>query len=215
MKEVHRTKLKKEVKSDASGGKGKQSTPKASAVGFPWRYVGVGAVVFIIILAVLVIKPMNFGNNPPGTLPGECINDKTLQVNFAVTLHILVTDYRTGKDNYTHLIPNGIGTAPINDQACTRRLHTDYDYTPSNQPAKIKVQSPEVKDFALGDFFNIWDNQTLGPDKVLTYWTPDWRIVFKVNGVTVDDTRVSPPYHYETYKLIPNQDIEFYVIYEG
>jgi len=215
MKEVHKTKLKKESKSAVSEGKGKQGTSNVSTVGFPWRWVGVGLVVFIIILAVLIIKPIDFGNNPNGTVPVECIDGKTLQVNFQVTLHIMVTDYRTGKVNYTHMIPNGIGTAPINDKACTRRLHTDYDYTPGSQPAKIKVQSPDIRDFTLGDFFGVWDNQTLEPDKVMTYWTPEWRIVFKVNGITVDDTGTSPPYHYETYRLTPNLDIEFYIIYEG
>jgi hypothetical protein len=208
LKEVHKTKMKKQDKAGAAGEKPGSKKPKASVVAFPWKWVGVGAVALIIILSVIVIRPMLPGGNPTNSnVPEECIEGKTLQVNFVVSLHIIITSRDT-----TQLIPNGIGTDPIDGQSCTRRLHTGYDYNTSYQAARIHVESPETKDYTLGDFFFIWNNQSLGPGKVLSFWVDyQWRIVFKVNGAVLADTNTNPGYHYETFKLSADQDIVFYV----
>ena len=206
--------MKKSEKTSGANEKAVSKKTGGSAVTFPWKWVGVGAIALIIILSVILIRPsLPGGGSNNSNLPDECIQGKTLIVNFVVTLHVMVTDYRTNKVNYTHMIPNGIGTAQLNGQDCVRRIHTDYDYTPNSQPARIKVQSPDVRNFTLGNFFETWDNQTLAPDMILSYSTPQWRIVFKVNGVTIDDTDVNSPYHYENYRLYPDQNIEFYITY--
>jgi hypothetical protein len=203
--------MKKQDRVGGTGEKAESKKPKASVVAFPWKWIGVGAVALIIILSVIVIRPLLPGGgstNP--NVPEECIEGKTLKIDFDVSLHIFITDDH--RNNYTQLIPNGIGTDPIDGQSCTRRLHTGYDYNTSYQAARIHVESPESGDYTLGDFFLVWNNQSLGPGKVLSFWlSGGWRIVFKVNGAVLADTNINPTYHYETFRLIADQDIVFYV----
>ena len=200
-------------KQEKVGGTGEGAGSKkltGPSVGFPWKWVGVGVVVFIIILSVIILRPILPGSNPTNSnASGECINGKTLVVDYVVSLQIFITD--SHRDNYTQLIPHGIGTDPVNGQACTRRLHTEYDYNSSNQAAKIHVESPEEKNFTLGDFFYIWNNQSIGPDAILSFQHPPWRIVFQDNDGLVADTNTNPGYHYEAYRLRPDRNLVFHV----
>jgi len=217
MKEVHKIKRKtsEQGRSRGDSKRTKGKSPRGGGVGFPWRLIVVGIVVLTMIGSILVIRP----GSPPapdgnGSIPAECVQGKTLVVNFDVKLHLYVTDPATHKNNFTHLIPNDLGKDPIDGQACTRSLSTGSasEYNASSQDAVIHVQSPEAKNFTLGDFFLLWSGQTLEPGKVASYWTNyGWRIVMKVNGAVVADTNVNPLYAYAALKLAPNQNIDFYV----
>jgi hypothetical protein len=213
LKEVHKTHIRKQEKVGDAGKKGESKKPKASVVAFPWKWVGVGAIALIIVFSVIMIRPLLPGGgstNP--NVPEECIEGKTLTIDFVVSLHIFITDASTHRDNYTQLIPHGIGTDPIGGQSCTRRMHTGYDYNSSSEATRIHVESPEEKTYTLGDFFLIWYNQTLGPGKVLSFWYESgWRIIFKVNGAVVADTSTNLGYHYETFVLSADQNIIFYI----
>jgi len=166
--------------------------PRGSEVAFPWKWVGVGFVVFIVVLAVIVIKPgfPSGSSNPPGTNPDLCTEGKNILVSFTFTLHILITDHvGSTRNNYTQPIPNDIGKEPLPDGTpCTRRM---YSYTappsdPFTGPATIHLDSPEDRSYYLEDWFVIWNqglNSTPGHMRVLTYAQPDWNVTLKVDGL--------------------------------
>ncbi len=222
MKEVHKIKYKTPEKKGVEKALGKSSSKarRGSAVTFPLKWIVVGIIVMAMIGSVVVIKPglPSGPDDNPNTTPAECIEGKTIQASFTLTLHIYVTDLSVGKDNYTHPITNNLGKDPIDDKTCTRRLYTgsEDEYDASRDAAIIHVQSPEARDYTLGDFFSIaWHNQTLAPGKILSYWYEQpygWRIVMKVNGQVISDTDNDlGSYHYENYLLRPDRIIDFYV----
>lgn len=72
-------------------------------------------------------------------------------------------------------VPTNIGVGPT----CMTVLHT---HTPDGL---IHVESPEQRDFTLGDFFAVWQ-QPFSKDEVLTYKTDvSSRIRVTVNGTEV------------------------------
>lgn len=73
-------------------------------------------------------------------------------------------------------VPADIGVGPT----CMTALHT---HTPDGI---IHVESPEIRDFTLGDFFAVW-NQPFSKDEILTYKANAMhRVRITVNGVEVD-----------------------------
>jgi len=211
MKTVHGTKLKAKLQSEEHGKKSEAKSPKAPIVGFPWRWVGVSALVLIIVLAVIVIKPGSpSGTNP--NVPEECIEGKTLARSFTWRLHIHYTNLQVipAVHNYTHPIPHDIGKEPINDQQCTRRMYSgsSSEYNSSRDPAIIHVNSPEPKTYYLMDWFKIWGqdlNSTPEHKFVVSYGEPTWTITLTV------DFGNPPTNKWENIELTQDRLIDFYI----
>jgi hypothetical protein len=74
-------------------------------------------------------------------------------------------------------IPTNIGI----DSGCMHPLHTH------DKNGEIHVESPQKRDFILGDFFTVW-KKSFSKDKVLDYKADDTHVIREtVNGVEVQD----------------------------
>lgn len=103
----------------------------------------IGALVVVVGIGILVVKIF------PGSSPSErsnrevalgCTTDMATQFHIHPHLRIV----KSGKDI---IIPANIGIKP----GCMNALHTH------DTSGTIHVESPQKRDFALGDFFAVWN----------------------------------------------------------
>ena len=98
-----------------------------------------------------------------------CTTDMATQFHIHSTLEIIV-------NGQTQTIPANIGIRPT----CMTSLHT---HTPDGV---IHVESPEKRDFTLGDFFAVWQ-KPFSKDEVLEYRTDHSHAIrVTVNGSEVN-----------------------------
>lgn len=185
MRNVHKSKLKAKEKRKLKDDERTARRPKSARITFPWKWIGVGVIAIVLVLSIIILKPDLIGNSPPSTLPEDCVQDKPVLVDFTFRLHILNTNNNTNKFNYTHPIGYNIGKEPINGQPCTRRIFSgsEFEYNRSSQPAVIHVRSPEIREYRLYEFFNVW-NQPINKSQgiLVSYYTTTSNIIMKVDG---------------------------------
>ncbi|MCX6787993.1 MAG: hypothetical protein NT108_02400 [Candidatus Kaiserbacteria bacterium] len=98
-----------------------------------------------------------------------CTSDMATQFHIHPHLEILINGEQQS-------IPANIGVKP----ACMNALHTH------DASGTLHVESPEKRDFTLGDFFAVW-GQTFSKDQVLQSMIGETHhIRVTVNGVEVD-----------------------------
>jgi len=220
MKSVHKKKLKpKRLDENLAGPGGKDGAlkgPRDSTVSFPWKWLGAGTIVLILVFAVIIIRPSLSSNPNPsnnGNLPAECVRPGDVVARYTFTLRILKTDTIGAIPDYNYPISYGIGKLPFNGTACTRKMYTSdvgppFEYNDSSQPAIIHVESPTSKN-TLGDFFKIWDQElNYSRQQILSYInssssSPRYDIVMKVNEVYSGV--------WERLETQPSMSIVFYV----
>ncbi len=133
--------------------------------------MGAITIVVIVVLGFLIFrnsKPLSSKTNREVAL--TCTTDMATQFHIHPNLKIMI-------NGEPQAIPTNIGVTPT----CMTSLHTH------DNSGKIHTESPEKRDFTLGDFFAVW-NKTLTKDQILDYKVGDTHIIRQtVNGREVQD----------------------------
>lgn len=129
--------------------------------------------VLVIGISVLLIVSGSFflSNNAKNTRPKtttelvmSCTTDMATQYHIHSHLQIII-------NGQVQEIPASVGI----ENNCLHPIHTH------DNSGKIHVESPEKRDFILGDFFNVW-NKPFNKDQILDYKREDNHTI----KVTVD-----------------------------
>ncbi|HSR89646.1 MAG TPA: hypothetical protein VLK22_04645 [Candidatus Udaeobacter sp.] len=148
-----------------------------------WWIVGLISIIFIILIIKAATKPAKIKNN--AQLLASCTTDMATQFHIHPYLKIII-------NSQPQEIPANIGIS----SECMHAIHT-HDNT-----GKIHVESPEKRDFTLGDFFLIWQ-KTFNKNQILNYKADAAHIIGEtVNGLVVND--------YENTILRDNDQIVIY-----
>ena len=150
------------------------------------NYLIGGAVILIVVglLGFNNFKALLSGNPARSTreLAMSCTLDMYTQFHIHPHLRIVVNGAEQS-------VPANVGIT----LDCMHPLHT-HDAT-----GEIHVESPEQRDFTLGDFFAVW-GKTFGKDEILSYHADqDHRITMTVAGAENEE--------YENLILQDKQDI--------
>ena len=137
-----------------------------------WLCVISFSIAGVIIWGVMASEKSNEARNETKTsrdIALTCTTDMATRFHIHPQLKITIN----GSDQ---TIPANIGIKSF----CMNSIHT-HDTT-----GVLHVESPVKKDFALGDFFAVWDKE-FNQNKILDYKTDDTHIItVSVNGKLVD-----------------------------
>lgn len=128
-------------------------------------------IIIIVIVVILMVSPRFFrGKLLEGKtsreIANQCVNHEGIGMHIHPELRIII-------DGQELQVPSNIGVS----SACMKAIHT-HDAT-----GKIHIESPIVKDFTLGDFFDVWQ-QPFNKNELFDKTVDDkHRIVLMVNGV--------------------------------
>lgn len=140
---------------------------ESSSLGF-WIIAG------ITLVALLVIGWLIFGNSASTKTTRElaaiCTTDMATQFHIHPVLKIII-------NGETQTIPSGVGI----NAGCMNPLHTHDD------KGIVHVESPEKRDFTLGDFFFVW-GKPFNQNQILDFVADDNHTIRQtVNGQEVQD----------------------------
>ncbi len=132
-----------------------------------WIWGGVA-----LLIGLLLIGWSRFNEaRTPYDVTQECVTHENLAVHIHPMLSINI-------DGVQQPIPGGIG---LESASCFRPVHTHDDI------GMLHVESARPRDFALGDFFKVW-NKTFTKDQILdSVVDANHEIVVTVNGVPNTD----------------------------
>ncbi len=139
----------------------------------PALWWGLGAIASIAVLAVVFAVATSSSRNAASARTTRdvalaCTTDMATQFHIHPHLDIII-------NGQPQLIPANIGITP----ACLSALHTH------DTSGTIHVESPEQRDFTLGDFFAVW-HQPFNQNQILEYKTDQTHVIQEtVNGRTV------------------------------
>ncbi len=133
--------------------------------------IGLITIAVVVVLGFLIFrnsKPLSEKTNREVAL--TCTTDMATQFHIHPILKIVI-------NGEPQEIPTNIGVTPT----CMTSLHTH------DNSGKIHTESPEKRDFNLGDFFAVW-KKTFTKDQILDSKVDDKNIIrLTVNGKEVQD----------------------------
>ncbi len=140
----------------------------SSAMGF-WIIGGITVIVFAVIVILIIFnQPKSISSKTSREVALSCTTDMATQFHIHPVLKIIV-------NGQNQEVPANIGVKPN----CMNSLHTH------DNSGLIHVESPEKKDFTIGDFFAVW-NETYNKDQILDYKTDENHSIRQtVNGQEV------------------------------